>query len=237
MRPVRGGIALLKGFSIFNPDDRAVLELKEQLGFGFDFIDDQEKIGWIGASDLRFFIVTFGAYFFPILYVVFFNAAYVKYLETRHLMNAGLWIALASFVLMTLYQIYIASHFFGVVYVVTNRRIAVSTCKKCSQLATLFSRRIFKKAGASELYYDINKIAIVTVIKIFGTSFGSLNLKSSISAIGEVDDLRGRALRSVKVRNHLTLQGVTESFSPLNIFPALHGISHLARLSDLNRGT
>ncbi len=237
MRPVRDGIALLRGFSIFNPDDRTVLELKEQLGFGFDFIDDQEKIGWIGASDLRFFIVTFGAYFFPILYVVFFNAAYVKYLQTRHLMNAGLWIALASFVLMTVYQIYIALGFFGVVYVVTNRRIAVSACKNSSRIATLFSRRIFKKAGASELYYDINKIVIVTAVKIFGTSFGSLNLKSSISGLGEVDDLRGRALRSVKVRNRITLQGVTESLSPLNIFPALHGISHLARLIDLNRGT
>lgn len=236
MQPVPSGITLLKGFSIFNPNDETIIHLKDKLGFGFDFIDGQEKIEWVGASDLRFFVVTFGAFFFPIIYAVFLNAAYEKFIESKHLMNVGSWIALISFILMTLYQIFIASRFFGVVYVVTNRRIAVSACKNFPPLTTFFSKNIFKKAGASELYYDLNKIGIVSVIKIFGTSFGSLNLKSSINGLGEVDDLRGRALRPVKIRNHLTLQGITESLSPMNVFPALHDIRHIARLIDLNRG-
>lgn len=226
------GLALLKGFSVFNPDDTYIEEFKETWGVKLDFLDEGEKLLWIGAPDFRYSLISFGQpilkyYFFPIFFITI-----VSFMAVGFGINPISVSALIVFALIFFNIIFSASMYFGVLYGVSKNRIFILYVENLPKNITSIARFNLRKAKSTTIYYDIGYINDMSMIKLRGSNVGSLFFNKSINGGGTPRDWKEKPFRALSVRNVFFLQHYVNDRLPFDHFVAIHDAECVAGTID-----
>ncbi|HBF29076.1 hypothetical protein [Rhizobium sp.] len=242
------GLALLKGFSVFNPSEAFIDEFKETWGVKLSFVDDDEELLWIGAPDFRYSFLCFGSLIMNIhIIFIFLCTIYLNLIGNRAYIS--LFFVLLLMIFIYFFVIFkFSSRCFGVTYVLTNKRIAFSFAQKIDKKLSLFSKKYLtsisygfsrKNLIDGELYFDVGHLYVLDALILLKDDVGVLAFESFLIERLITSEKYRWGVNKLKVMRRPFLQALDGRFnpsrgiiSPFSRFAAIHDASEVARLMD-----
>ncbi|SEM40031.1 hypothetical protein [Xaviernesmea oryzae] len=221
--------SLLSGLSKFDPSKNDIEIVKSIFGVDMDYLLPDEEVKWIGSSSFRLLFRIFSPK--PTL-VIFFMSCCLYFaisIMSNNFINPFGFISIIMFLLLFIFSIIVCGTQFGVIYIVTNYRIAHHSASNLKFFTRLNPKRLKARRGRY-IFYDLGFLRSVEIKRLIFSNSGSISFRKSLFLNGAPRHVSNSSPISVHVINCIS---VYSNEIPLGYLNQMVGIRDIMKVAHV----